>query len=74
MIEYSSKFHQANNDLRKEVRWVIEVSFDLANTDLYYFTSHADCEVPPGTPDANVIYSVVKKPVVTSQKLDPRST
>jgi len=71
---YSVLFNEKNSGLNKHPRWVLEIAFDTANTDLYYITSHADCEVPPGTASANIIYGALKKPVVTSQKLDTRTT
>jgi len=70
---YSSKFAEKNAALRKEQRWVVALSFDDANTDVHYFTSHADCEVPPSTASSDVTYGILRSPVVTSQKLDVRN-
>ena len=73
MRTYSSKFAEKNSALTKKTRWVVVLSFDDADTDLHYFTSHYDCEVPPGTAAADVTYNVLRSPVVTSQKLDVRN-
>lgn len=73
MRAYSVLFNEKNSDLIKDPRYVVVLSFDIANTDLYYFTSHDDCEVPPGTDPSKVIYSVLRKPIVNSQSLDPRT-
>ena len=61
-------FESANLSESKTPRFVVEISFDTANTDLYYFTSHGDTATPTG---ANVVPNVIRDVSVTSQKLDP---
>ena len=61
-------FIQANLAKSKETRFVIEMSFDPANTNLRYFPSHADAATPYGVIayDGTIIdFSS------TTQKLDP---
>jgi hypothetical protein len=62
-------FNSANQSDTKKPRYVIEIAFDAgsAPTDLYYFTSHSDCDTPSG---ATVFYRVVNNISGTSQKLD----
>ena len=64
----NAAFAVKNESLNKDPRYIIELAFDNANTDLHYFTSHADAAVPSG---ATVTQSVVKSVSATSQKLDP---
>ena len=40
------EFDNANKSAAREPRYVIEVAFDSANTDLVYFTSHSDAALP----------------------------
>lgn len=61
-------FQTANQSEIKDPRFVIEWSWDTANTDLHYITSHPGTEVPSG---ATVIQDVIKSLSVTSQTLDP---
>lgn len=51
----------------KEPYIVIELSFDDANTDLLYLTSHTDADTPAGE---TVISNVIKDVSGTSQRLD----
>jgi len=69
VIDYPANFAASNNSSVKEPRFTVEIAFDNANTDLWYLTSHADCEVPTGA--ANVVYGCLKQPSGTSQKLNP---
>lgn len=64
----AANFATANQSPSKEPRYVIEVSFDSANTDLYYFTSHADAALPVA---ALSIDGVVKGISGTSQNVTP---
>lgn len=54
----------------KEPRYTIELAFDFANTDLHYFTSHADAKVPNAS---NFTPSTISKGGIsgTSQKIKP---
>jgi len=61
-------FAAHNESPNKSPRYVIEVAFDTANTDLHYFTSHSDAALPGG---AVVTHGVVKSVSAISQKLDP---
>ena len=72
MLARSVNFEEKNQSLNKKPRWVIAISFDTADTDVHYFTSHNDCEVPAGTSTANIHYNVLRNPIVSSQKLDVR--
>ena len=63
----NSDFTVANKSANKEPIIVVEVAFDSANTDVYYFcTRSAD-----GLSGANVINDCVKGVSGTSQKLNP---
>jgi len=64
----NTAFADVNNNPVKSPRYTIEVSFDDANTDLYYFTSHSDAATPPA---ATVINSVIAGLSVTSQRIQP---
>lgn len=64
----NTNFEAKNSSLSKEPRYTIEVSFDDANTDLYYFTSHSDSATPPA---ATVISSIIEGLSVTSQSIKP---
>lgn len=44
----SAAFELPNLAPNKEPRFVVEVSFNSANTDLYYITSHNDAAIPSG--------------------------
>lgn len=68
MREYNSNFHIINEQDEKEPRYVIEISFDNANTDTVFLTSHNDCDIPVGS---TVIYGVINDLSGTSQDLDP---
>ena len=64
----NSAFSAATHSLSKSMRFVIELSFDEAHTDLVYITSHADCLTPVG---ATVISSVLNNVSGSSQRLVP---
>lgn len=64
----SAAFTEANSDPIKSLRYTIEVSFDDAYTDLYYFTSHPDSATPDSV---TVISNVVQNVSVTSQQIQP---
>ena len=68
MRTYNTNFSEVNRATAKEPRLVVEVSFDFANTDLYYFTSHPDAALPSG---ASSVSGSVAKVTSTSQKLNP---
>lgn len=58
----------ANESPVKSPRFVVEIAFDLAASDLHYFTSHSDAALPAG---ATVIHSVVTMASVVQQTLSP---
>lgn len=64
----SAAFIEGNTSLNKEPRYIVEVAFDDANTDLVYFTSHADAPLPAA---ATSYDGVLIKWKNTSQKLNP---
>lgn len=64
----NSDFLEYNGSTSKEPRYTIEISFDDDNTDLYYFTSHADSATPAA---ATVIASVIESLSVISQNIKP---
>lgn len=57
-----------NSAPEKRPRFVAAVSFDTANTDILYLTSHSDTATPDG---ATVISNVLRKLSGTSQKINP---
>lgn len=61
-------FTAKNNDASKEPRYTIELSFDFANTDLHYFTSHSDAQIPIGAVSTASVVSGISG---TSQKITP---
>jgi hypothetical protein len=61
-------FAKHNAALSKEPRYVIEMAFDLANTVLWYFTSHADAALPGG---GGIVTSVLERLSGTSQQVNP---
>ena len=68
----TSAFEEVNKSSAKEPRYTIEVAFDAANTDLYYFTSHDASAVPGGSPiTAQVEYGCIQRISSTSQTLAP---
>lgn len=58
----------ANNLPQKEPRFVVVLSFDWDNQDVWHFTSHDDAALPPG---ASVHHSVVTMSSVVQQTLAP---
>lgn len=63
----NSNFTVANKSANKEPIIVVEVAFDSANTDVYYFCTHS----VDGLSGANVVNDCVKGVSGTSQKLNP---
>lgn len=68
MRQDTAGFDTLNRNISKEPRYVVEVSFDAGNTDLHYFTSHADAALPDG---AVAILDTVKYISGTSQHVKP---
>src|SRR5258706_11732756 len=66
----SAAFAQKNIELAKDPRYVIELAFDSANTQLWYFTSHSDAALPP-TGVSGSILGIVEGLSGTSQTLNP---
>ena len=64
----SANFTLENSLLNKEPRYIIEVAFDEANTDLVYFTSHSDAPLPASVTSYD---GVLKNWSTTSQQLKP---
>ncbi len=50
---------------------MVEISFDLANTDLHYLTSHPDAAVPSGASQTSDVIEQKGGITSTSQKLNP---
>jgi hypothetical protein len=65
----TTAFTLKNTAKVKRPRYVIEISFDSANTILWYFTSHLDTPVPGG--GAGVTQGVIEGLSGTSQTLNP---
>lgn len=63
----NATFAAANKDATKEPVIVVEVAFDSANTDLYYFCTHT----VDGLSGVNVINNCIEGVSGTSQKLNP---
>jgi hypothetical protein len=64
----TAAFAVANTAPVKRPRYVIEIAFDSANLNLWYFTSHTDAALPPGgSAFANVLEGISG----TSQVLSP---
>lgn len=59
-------FVRRNSELSREPRHIIEISFDEANANLWYFTSHDDIVLHGG---ASSVSRCVQKLAVTSQDL-----
>ena len=66
----SFNFFASNVQAAKDSRFVIEVSFDSANSVLRYFGSHDDCDYPAS---ATVYDGLITDFSSTTQKLDPIS-
>src|SRR5262245_59489089 len=64
----SALFASANASRVRRPRYVVEMSFDSANSILRYFTSHADSALPGG---ATAVLNVVQGLSGTSQTLNP---
>lgn len=60
----SARFHQANTQLAKEPRHVVNIEFPTASI---YCTSHGDISGVPGV----VMNGVLQKPIVVSQRIVP---
>ena len=68
----NSNFSLANTAANKEPRFVIQLSFDNANTDLVYLTSHLDTATPSGAVGSGLVVSNVVNVVGgQSQQLNP---
>lgn len=68
----SAEFASYNTAANKRPRVVIELSFNTANTDLLYLTSHADCDVPAGAVSSGItIQNVVKNISGQTQEINP---
>jgi len=65
----SAAFTLLNDSPNKDPRYVVEVAFDTANTDLHYYTSHNDTATPTG---AVVTKNVIRNIDVVSQQISPR--
>ena len=63
-------YYALNSSLMQSPRYVVEIAYDFASTDLVYFTSHSDTQYPVG---ATVIENVIADNGLsgTSQKLNP---
>ncbi len=64
----TDSFELKNKSASKDPRYTVEIAFDPANTDLHYFTSHADSATPAG---ATVTSGVIKGLSGTSQSVSP---
>ena len=64
----TANFISKNEAAIKRPRYSVQVSFDNADTDTVWLTSHADCEVPDS---ATVIHNVLSDITGTSQRMDP---
>jgi len=65
-------FANANESESKEPRYVIQISFDSANTDFLYLTSHSDTATPAGAIGAGiVIENVIEGFSGQSQEINP---
>jgi hypothetical protein len=64
----TTNFADKNAQLSKEARYTVQISFDTAFSDLVYFKSHADADVPSGATvnDARVLDAPAR-----SQSIDP---
>jgi hypothetical protein len=63
-------FATSNSNDAKSPKYVIEIAFDTANTDLHYFTSHDDALLPAGV-TTNKTTGCISSLAVTSQSIDP---
>jgi len=64
----NSNFAELNVAQQREPSFVVEISFDTANTDLLYLTF----DTVSGLSGSNVVDGVLEKISGTTQKLDPR--
>jgi len=71
MKTVSSAFKLKNDSLFKEPGGYVEVSFDAANTDLYYFTTHDWVALPTSATASNTYYGILKLDSAYSQTIDP---
>lgn len=69
----SAAFAAINSSSSKEPRFVVEISFDSASTDLYYLTSHSDAFLPVGA--TQYTHRAIARRGIsgTTQKIDPRN-
>jgi len=64
----TTNFIVKNSSVSKDPRYVVEIAFDSANIDLYYFTSHSDAALPGA---ALSVSGVIKGLSGTSQAVSP---
>ncbi len=64
----NSVFAEQNNRPEKQPHFVVRFSFDKADTDLHYLTSHANTPVPGG---ASVTTNCVRRLSGSSQRINP---
>ena len=69
----TTAYLEAAEQATLEPRYVIALSFDDADTDVTYITSHADCQVPPGTTAINRIDGAIEVKGISgqSQRINP---
>jgi len=72
MRQDNTVFASANSSVSKSPRAVLQISFDSANADLLYLTSHSDTATPPGAVAAGlVIANVIESVSSQSQSINP---
>ena len=69
MLTFNENFASSSASATQSPRFVFVLSFDTANTDLYYITSHTDSALPSGSP-RNLSGALIAGSAV-SQKLNP---
>lgn len=67
----TDNFTEKNSTLVQEPRFVVALSFDDADTDITYLTSHSDAAVPGGTPSIDIIHDSIQSITGLSQKVVP---
>lgn len=66
----SANFSQYNTALAKAPRYVVALSFNTANTDVFYITSHASTPVPVG---ATALQGLLSGISGTTQQINPET-
>lgn len=66
----TNNFTSLHNSETKRIRVVVEIAFDTAATDLWYFTTHSDAATPNAT---NTKYGTVYRVSGISQRYNPRT-